>query len=318
MKIAFLSNKLTIRGTEVAMYDYADFNETMLGNQSIIISRDFNKIRNHYDVDVRAYLKFKKRFPVFYYENNQDIDNIIEKEKVDVLYIIKSGSLDGLITKRCKCVIHCVFELNHPHGDVYAPISNNLNQIWNKNYPVVPHMIRVADSKENLRSQLSIPETNLVFGRYGGRETFDIGFAREVVVKVATENPNYTFLFMNTNPFCNLKNVIFIEGTEDMNMKRMFINTCDAMIHARSRGESFGLSCGEFAICGKPVISYGASTERNHLDLLGDKAILYKDSSELYHLLKNFDVKKYDMSMNGYMLFTPENVMRIFKDVFLG
>ena len=30
--------------------------------------------------------------------------------------------------------------------------------------------------------------------------------------------------------------------------KKKFINTCDAMIYGRSLGESFGLSCGEFAI----------------------------------------------------------------------
>lgn len=36
MKIAFLSNKLTLRGTEAAMYDYADYNENLLNNQYII------------------------------------------------------------------------------------------------------------------------------------------------------------------------------------------------------------------------------------------------------------------------------------------
>jgi hypothetical protein len=32
--IGFLSNKLTLRGTEIAMYDYADYNETILNNRS--------------------------------------------------------------------------------------------------------------------------------------------------------------------------------------------------------------------------------------------------------------------------------------------
>jgi hypothetical protein len=39
--IAFLSNNLTLRGTEVALYDYADYNEKILGNKSIIITRDY-------------------------------------------------------------------------------------------------------------------------------------------------------------------------------------------------------------------------------------------------------------------------------------
>lgn len=50
--VAFLSNKLTLRGTEVAIYDYAHYNETLLGNHSIIITRDYNRIKNEYDVDV--------------------------------------------------------------------------------------------------------------------------------------------------------------------------------------------------------------------------------------------------------------------------
>lgn len=41
--IALLSNKLTLRGTEVSLYDYAYYNETLLNNKSIIITRDIEK-----------------------------------------------------------------------------------------------------------------------------------------------------------------------------------------------------------------------------------------------------------------------------------
>jgi hypothetical protein len=112
--------------------------------------------------------------------------------------------------------------------------------------------------------------------------------------------------------------VIFLEGTEDMVKKRMFINSCDAMIHARERGESFGLSCGEFAFCEKPVITYGLSNERNHLDVLGEKAIVYNNRIELYNILKGFNKNKYDMKNNGYLFYTPENIIKIFRDVFLS
>jgi hypothetical protein len=53
--VAFLSNKITLRGTEVAIYDYAHYNETLLGNKSIIITRDYNRIKNEYDVDIQGY-----------------------------------------------------------------------------------------------------------------------------------------------------------------------------------------------------------------------------------------------------------------------
>lgn len=319
MKVGFLTNKLTLRGTEIAIYDYAHYNEKLLGNESFIITRSFETVKNSYDVDIKAYLKFKKRFPNVLYYDKTSLDDLIEQNNIDVLYVIKSGGRnDGLFTTKCKCVVHCVFELNEPHGQVYAGISQTLNDIWKTNYPVVPHMIDVADTNENLRKELGIPETNIVFGRYGGRESFDIQFAKEAVYKVALENSNITFLFMNTHPFCRLGNVIFIQGTEDMVFKRKFINTCDAMIHARERGESFGLSCGEFSVCGKPVVTFGGSKERNHLDVLGDKAVIYQNFDELYKLLKEFDKNKYDMKENGYLNYNPENVMKIFKEVFLG
>ena len=38
MKIAFHSNQLGLRGTEIALFDYAYYNRELLGNESIIIS----------------------------------------------------------------------------------------------------------------------------------------------------------------------------------------------------------------------------------------------------------------------------------------
>ena len=49
-KIAFHSNQLGIRGTEVALYDYAHFNETILKN----IQKN-NKPKNYYKKNVNEY-----------------------------------------------------------------------------------------------------------------------------------------------------------------------------------------------------------------------------------------------------------------------
>ena len=38
MNIVFHSNQLSLRGTEVAIYDYARYNEEYLGNNSIIFA----------------------------------------------------------------------------------------------------------------------------------------------------------------------------------------------------------------------------------------------------------------------------------------
>jgi hypothetical protein len=100
--------------------------------------------------------------------------------------------------------------------------------------------------------------------------------------------------------------------------KRKFINTCDALIHARDRGETFGLTCGEFAICKKPVITYGVAKENEHLLILKDKAVIYNNEQELFDIMNTFHKDKYDMTDNGYMFYNPENVMNIFKQVYLS
>jgi hypothetical protein len=317
--IGFLSNKLTLRGTEIAMYDYADFNEILLNNKSIIITRNYDLIKGQYDVSLDTYNKFKNRFQVEYYQTQQDIDSIVEKYKLTHLYIIKGGeSTDGLISTKCKTLIHCVFNTTQPHGTIYSAISNNVNKLFNTNYPVVPHMIRNHNTTDNMRNELNIPESSIIFGRYGGVETFDIKFVHEAIKNILNVRNDIYFLFMNTNIFYNHPHIIYLNGTCDMYKKRKFINTCDTLIHARSGGETFGLTCGEFAIELKPIITYNGSREKNHIDILGNKSILYNNYQEIYDVLNTFTKKKYDMSNNGYLFYTPENIMKIFNEIYLN
>ena len=99
------------------------------------------------------------------------------------------------------------------------------------------------------------------------------------------------------------------------NEKVEFINTCDAMIHSRERGETFGLTIAEFSTFEKPIITYSNSPEKNHINILGDKGFYYTNYNELYEILLNINpsVKGY----NCYTEFTPEKVMNKFKKVFL-
>lgn len=316
--IGFLSNKLTLRGTEIAMYDYADCNETILNNKSIIITRDINLIKHEYDIEEQVYTKFKNRFTIAYYKSKFDIDNIVKKYNITHLYIIKAGYNDGLYSSYCKNLIHVVFTPLQPHGDIYSVISNNVNKLYNTNYPVVPHMIRLPmNEHNNMRTELNIPENDIVFGRYGGKDTFNISFVYDVIKNILNNRNDIYFIFMNTNKFYEHDHIIYLDGTSDMIVKKKFINTCDALLHARDNGETFGLTCGEFAICEKPVITYKNSKEYAHIDILGDKIILYSKYDELYKILSEFSVDKYDMKNNGYMFYTPENVMDIFNKIYL-
>ena len=319
MKIAFLSNKLTLRGTEVAMYDYADCNEKLLNNKSIIITRDINRHKYERDIHQEAYDKFKSRFSLFYYNNIDDIEKIIINENIDLLYIIKAGNRDHLITNKCKTLIHCVFNSKEKHGDIYTVISEQVNKISETNYPVLPHMIRVDESENNIREYLNIPKNAIVFGGMSGADEFNIPYIIETVKEISS-NPIYSniyFIFLNIIPFHNSQNVIFLPGTSNMKIKKEFINTCDAMLYGRNDGESFGLCCGEFSMCNKPVIARNKSKDYQpcdfHLSTLGDDAILHNNKEELFDILINWSKYNKDVSNNGYKKYTPEYVMEIFR-----
>jgi hypothetical protein len=178
-------------------------------------------------------------------------------------------------------------------------------------------MVTLPDCNDNLRETLGIPEDAIVFGRYGGKESFDIKFVYDVIKNIISSRSNVYFLFMNTNIFYEHKNIIYLPGNADMIFKRKFINTCDALIHARERGETFGLTSGEFSICKKPVITWGGSNEREHLLILKEKAVIYNTPNDLYNILETFTKNKYDVSENGYMFYSPENVMKIFNEICL-
>jgi len=316
LKIGFLENRLNIRGTSVAMFHYAHYNETMLGNKSVIITRDLKRT-NMIDTSQEVYNRFINRFQVLYYENKEDIDRIVAEQQLDILYIIKAGSpSDGLTNFKCKTIIHCVFETREPHGNHYVTISEFVNNIHGTKLTVLPHIVEVHETNKTLRQKLDIPVEATVFGTYSGENQFDIYYINSVIAHILTNNiNNIYFIFLGIKPFCNVsdKHIIFLPSTTDMKYKRKFINTCDAMLYGRAGGETFGLSCGEFSICNKPVICHTPEHSHFHLDVLGNDAILHHNYDELLEILMNWSRFNKDVSHNGYKKYTPIYVMAIFQ-----
>jgi hypothetical protein len=316
MKIAFHSNQLGLRGTEVALYGYALYNREILGNESIIIS-DKSK-------DLGAYDKFKTQFDIHLYDNFSEVVSWVDKYNVDAVYYQKAGHYDGKLVPNAKNLVHTVFQYNQPHGEVYAYISKWLaNHMSNGALPYVPYLVDILryDHIDNYREYLGIPEDATVFGYYGGSDSFNIDFAKKAVIDVARLDKNTYFVFMNVDAFCDEPNVIFLQGTSDLDKKIGFINTCDACIHARNGGESFGLTVAEFSSKNKPVITTTHCTaelsDLAHIEMLGDKAVLYSDYTTLMQILTNFkDIQSSKDSWNAYNIYSPEIVMQQFKDVF--
>ena len=306
MKIAFHSNQLGIRGTEVALYDYALGNRDILGNESIIIS-DAN-------ADLTTLDKFKTQFPVYLYNDFSEVESVIYNEGIDAVYWIKAGFNDGKLVNNAKNLVHSVFKHNDIHGDVYAYVSEWLSdEMSNGELPYVPHMVNLPKHNLDYREPFGLKD-KFIIGWYGG-DNFELPFAKQAVIDVAKERDDVVFLFMNCTPFTSESNIYFIKGTTNLDEKVAFINTCDVMIHSRERGETFGLTVAEFSTFGKPIITYFNSPERNHINILGDNGIYYTNYNDLYKILSEIDssVKGY----NCYTNFTPEKVMNKFKEVFL-
>lgn len=311
MNIGFWDNQLSERGSSTAVFDYAYFNQTLLGNKSFIFYEESNC-----NNDKQVIQKFNNHFTVNACKTFEEVDTYIQKYNIEILYIIKSGQKDNKLSKIAKNFVHCIFNCKEPHGDIYASISDVVEE-YDYKYPVLPHMINIPDHNENMRKDLNIPEDAIVFGRYGGKEQFDVHNVQMTVQLIAQNYPNIYFLFANTNfSGPKTKNIILLDKVIDLHEKRKFINTCDAMLWARSDGETFGLAIGEFSTCNKPIIAYFQDGIGSffHIKTLRHNAYWYKNALELFEIIMKFDKNKVN-DWNMYKDYTPEKVMKIFKEL---
>lgn len=314
MNILFHENQLCLRGTSVALYDYARYNEEILGNNSYI-TFDINSSWN----DKLAIEKFIKRFPdkIIPYASFSHVNQICDNLNIDAFYIIKSGEYDGKLSNRKNCV-HAVFQAYQPHGDVYAYVSEWLSKkMTNGISPYVPHIVSLPDPNKNVRNDLGLPMDAFVFGRYGGYDQFDIDFAKEAIFEFLDKQKNCYFVFYNTKPFGNHERIKYFDSIVDLQDKSNFIDSCNAMLHARSMGESFGLAMCEFLHGNKPVLSWSGGHDRHHADIL-PKDLLYTDKADLiYKMSKLYESKSENNYKELVQKFSPYAVINKFKQVFL-
>ena len=312
MKIGLHANQLDFRGNSTVTFDYADALQNILGYDPVIIS---SRIKSTHPTE-----KFNK-FKVRLYDDASELPKIVDGEKIDVLYMTKAGNKDNITPDNCKTAVHCVFDMREEHGNVYAGVSEWLAGFFKKEL-WVPHIVDVPKVNETLHSELGIPKDAFIFGRLGGQDQFDIPFVHSAISKVLQKRSDVWYLFLNTKPFIQHERVKFLPFHPDLNYKSKFINTCDAMIHARSDGETFGLAVAEFSSFNKPVITYDASYwwyMRAHLHMLGDMAIKYKNEEEVLTYMLQMD-RNYvsDVEWDCYSKkFTPQNVIKKFDEVFL-
>ena len=314
--IGFHSNQLCERGTEVALFDYAFYNQTLYGNKSIIFYNKTNPNNN-----AKVISKFETHFKCYVYDDFAEIDSILISEGADYFYSIGQGN-DMKLVSACPNCLHDVFQMQ-PRGERYATVSRHLALSFNRpDIPFVPHIVHFRnDCSDNLREMLGIPNDATVFGRYGGFNQFDISYVHDAICEFVQARPRAYFIFANTRAFCDAHaQIIHVDTLYDETDKIRFINTCDAMIHARNNGETFGLSIAEFSIKNKPIITTYSSIPNSdaHIDMLGDRAIIYQNKTELLSIFENIgQIAASREDWNAYADYTPELVMRKFMEVFI-
>jgi glycosyltransferase involved in cell wall biosynthesis len=315
VRVLFHTNTLNYRGTTVAITDYARFNQEILGNESIITYCKTYGQEKDMGNEPAVIEALEKEFKVIGYRAGK-LESKINDNKIDLAYFLSAGHKEELPTN-CKTAVHAVFQFNQPHGDRYAYISKWLSEEMSSgSIPYVPHIVDLPQSTANYRKSLGIKDDQIVVGRIGGYYTFDIPGVKEYIKKLVSNNDKFVFLFVGTEPFVNHPNVKFINEIHDPVKKTNFINTCDCMLHARQRGESFGLSIAEFLSINKPVLAWNGGHDRNHLEMLKGSGTLYNNEDDLNYMLHNLGDFKEDWILR-VKEFKPESVMKKFKEVIL-
>ena len=317
MKILFHANTLNYRGTTVAITDYANAARDILGLDPVIAYCKTNGQEKDMGNEPAVVEALGKQFHVIGYRSGR-LEEKIEQNQIDVAYFINSGKRENLPTN-CKTAVHAVFQFNEPHGDRYAYISEWLSKHMTKGQvPFVPHIINLPTPNKCFREHLGIRKDQIVIGRIGGYYTFDLPFVKDMIGRLVQETDQFVFLFVGTEPFVQHPQVKFINEIHDAQKKSNFINSCDAMLHARARGESFGLSIAEFLYLNKPVFAWKDGHDMNHVDMLNSSGTLYADAIQLKSLLyKTKEFQKQELWNLRVEKFNPETVMAQFKQVFL-
>jgi hypothetical protein len=314
MKIIFHDNSLCIRGTTVALYDYAYYCKYLFGYECSIL---YNQ--NHPANDEKAIKKFQKEFEIVNsYNNFQEMQEMISSQNSDAFFMIKSGAYDNVISNSCKNWVNAIGPCKkyNIHGDKFFMGSKWLSDI-SDGIDYVPYMVNLPEHNQNMREELGIPKNAIVFGRNGGHDAFNIPFAKQCVVDSLSKKNDIYYLFQGTDKFIDHERVIHIPTTADLNEKVRFINTTDALLHARDLGESFGQTCAEFSVKNKPVITWFGSPERNHIDTLGSKGFYYNDYNDLMKIILSFEPDN-SKDWNCYKDYYPEIVMERFKNYYIN
>jgi len=306
MRILLHDNQLCERGTTTSMLDYARALRS----------------RGH-EVEISHWQKAQGNVPAVVARVSQEFPLVphVEQFRVskevkgfDAAYFIKAGNDDGLVVPEAHNFIHAVFQEYEPHGSRYTYISKWLAASMREkvNGPVgqsdnlplrgrsaeaagcsnarafesLDLIVDVAKPQQGIRSQLGIPEEAFVILRFGGLDTFDIGWAQETVLTLLDQNPNWYFLGLNTQQFTYHSRALFIPMVMDPVEKASIIACADVFLTARGHGEAFGVAIAEALQIGIPVLAWQGGVDKNHVHMLAGLGGLFRKPWDLRFRLR--------------------------------
>jgi hypothetical protein len=211
-------------------------------------------------------------------------------------------------------------------------------------------MIKKEDVHGVLRKRLGIGERDLVLCNHGGSGSFNVPLAFDGMrtalqqleqrkVKADSKDMdkdsggsdsihrNLHFILLNTKvprDMDSFKQIHRLPATVDAIEKERYFYACDAMLHGRSDGETFGMAIGEMSVRNKPIITCSNkkhSQNNEHLRILGDKAFLYDSAEDLVRIIQGLfrDGVDKEKSYNAYYpKYGPREVMHIFNKTLLS
>jgi hypothetical protein len=313
-RVIFDEEALSERGTSTAIFEYAKALKLHCGVESIII---YNTGKS----DAKAVQYFSDHFTTVGYANDEDRAFVVRQHPGSVYYYLRVQKDDVRAFRGFDVACHDVFDFFPLAGTKFAYVSEWLSDFMtNGEAPAVPHIVDLPKPKQNNRRLWSIPEEFTVVGRYGAATTFDIPFVKRSIDQVLSKRTDILFLFVNTDRFMTHPRVLHLPAIYSKQEKSDFISTCDVMLHARYRGESFGLAIAEFLYHDRPFLCWAGGRDRNHLRMQPDSDNVYKTSKDLVQKL--LTVTRYNDSggrrRGAVAEFAAEAVSLRFANAFLS
>jgi len=320
MRIGFHHDSFSLRGVDQASFEYAKVCEEILGDEVLILKsnrKESGWISDNISDIVRA------RFNVIDYDGSVlGLKELVRRLQLEALYTLNTGYLDERFNDLdCLLWNHSVFPESKMEHQVkgFAVVSKWLSkEYFAGKSRVVPHIVPRIKDGADLRNKLGIPTGDIVLGSMGGRWNFNSKAAVAALASSLEKRNDLWFISMNQVVCASHERIIELPGTGVEAMKHAFIQTCDYMLHGRSEGETFGISCGEFCSAGKPVIAWGGTPQRAHLEqfVLGENS--YSSSRHLEEIIGSLTKQRYgcDKSRALALAYEDRKVSGEFEHVF--